>query len=133
MRKRQGLIIMANTITTKFKKVWKSEILKRLKLRNELDSEINKLDSERDKLDSEINKLDSEILMIFYNFGKENECQVMWRAYDFKEEEIELKTYNKDKTGFIFYKLDGSQREELFEKKPEETKVIDGHTYKLVK
>ena len=70
--------------------------------------------------------------MIFYEFGKSNDCQVMWEDYDFKLEEIKLKTYNKDKTGFIFLDMNGNEREELFEPKPDEYKVIDGHKYKLV-
>jgi len=99
---------------------------------NKLYSEINKLDSERDKLYSEINKLYSEILMVFYNFGKENECIVNWEDYNFKLKEIKLKYYNKDKTGFIFLDMKGNETEELFEKEVEKTKVIDEYTYKLV-
>ncbi|MHA1678027.1 MAG: coiled-coil domain-containing protein [Promethearchaeota archaeon] len=160
---------MAKTITTKFKKLYKSEIAPKLKQKDKLYSEINKLNSEKDnlyleinkfyskidklhseidklkfyskidklhseidKLDSEIDKIYSKILMIFYKFGKSNNCQVMWRGYDFKLEEIELKTYNKDKTGFIFLDMNGNEREELFEPKPDEYKVINGHKYKLV-
>jgi len=93
---------MAKTIITKFKELFNKEITPRLK--------------KRDKLDSEINKLYSEILMFFYEFGKENKCQVMWEDYNFKLEEIELKTYNSEKTGFIFLKMNGTEREELFEK-----------------
>ena len=83
---------------------------------HKLYSETNKLDSEIHKLYSERSKLDSEIRMFFYKFGKENNCQAMWENYNFKLEEIELKTYNSDKTGFIFLKMNGSEREELFKK-----------------
>jgi len=137
-------------LITKFKKLYKSEIAPKLKQKdklnleidklynnlnsesNNLNSEGNKLLSEIDKLNSKINKLDSEILMIFYEFGKSNDCQVIWRGYGFKLKDIELKTYNKDQTGFIFFDMKGNEREELFEPKPDEYKVIDGHKYKLV-
>jgi uncharacterized coiled-coil DUF342 family protein len=138
-------IIMANTIITKFNKVWKSQVEPKLKKRNKLyseisklnseinklNSEINKLYSEINKLNSEINKLNSEILMIFYNFDKANSCQIIW-DYSFKKEEINIKTYNQDKTGFILYKLDGTSEEELFNK-VEEIIEQNGHKYKLIK
>ena len=137
-------IIMANTIITKFNKVWKSQVEPKLKKRNKLyseknklyseieklNSEKNKLYSEIDKLNSEKSKLYSEILMIFYNFDKANSCRIIW-DYSFLKEDIKIKTYNKGKTGFILYKLDGTSKEELFNK-VEEIIEQNGHKYKLI-
>jgi len=109
-----------------------SEIDKLYSERSKFYSEINKLNSEINKLYSEINKLYSEILADFYKFDKENDCVIIWKNYDFKLKEIRLKSYNEDKTGFVFIDSEGNITEELFKPKPDEYIEKNGYKYKLV-
>ena len=116
----------------KFNKMYNAKIKPKLLRKAKLDSEIDKLYSERSKLNSEINKLYSEILADFYKFDKENDCVIIWKNYDFKLKEIRLKSYNEDKTGFVFIDSEGNITEELFKPKPDEYIEKNGYKYKLV-
>ena len=136
--------------TIKFKEIYKSKIVPILKekkelnsKKNELDSKINELDSKILKLDSKrnelyskinelyskIDELDSKILKIFSEFDEKHNLVIQWNNYDFELKDIELKYYNKDKTGFIYCNMNGKEREVLFE--PEKVKIIDGKRYVL--
>lgn len=130
--KRTKLYFKINKLDSERKKL-NSERSKFYSEMNKLDSERDKLDSEREKIYSKGDKLCSEILMSFYKFGKENNCEVVWISYDFELKNIKIKQYNSDKTGFIVTDMKGKETEELFEEEVEKIIKHNGHKYRLVK
>lgn len=129
--------IVKDTLMSRFKKMYSSEIFPILKQKkqlyakiselnakisefyakeSELNAKRNELNTKRSELYAKINELDAKIFWKFVKFEKENDCKIEWKDYDFNLEDITIKS--------------NAEIEEKAEVPQEITQ--NGHTYKLI-